>query len=267
MRSDVPEGEGSPCAACIAGEVVCACSPGVVGASEAAETERRATMAASLTRTLDEANRALAGEGEFEEATTPAPAPLNWEGLRAMVEALAPLAELDAIAGLRGRSRDPREHPSSRGEQRDAAAALDAAHDRDALAAGRRAWERYARLPEEAQETARWVALIGAALPRGECPNVEAFAMLCGRLLGPVRLREREEETRARAAACALGVRVAQQRIAREGATAEAALLLDAARSAAVMMEHAHDVAESEMLAWGRARLERLARCWAEVAG
>lgn len=244
------------CGSCSARKAVCECiteeprSGAESGAQEAVTSARP---------TIDSANGECPAVTERDG--------LTYEGLRSMVEALAPLAELDAIAGLRGRSRDPREHPSSRGEQRDAAEALDAAHDHNALAAGRRAWARYSQLSVEAQETARWVALVGAALPRGQCPSVEEFSRLCGRLQGPVRLREREEETRERAAACALSVRVTQQRIAREGMTAEAALLLGAARSASGLMEHAKDVAAAEVLAWGRGRLERLAHQWAEVSG
>ena len=250
-------GEGT-CHECEVRGVECEC---------ANEEARGANSAESVARTSDHANAREAGGVVVASPSTASNRELTYERLRAMVEELAPLAELDAIAGLRGRSRDPREHPSSRGEQRDAAAALDAAHDHHALAAGRRAWARYSQLSVEAQQTARWVALVGAALPRGQCPTVEEFAMLCGRLHGPVRLREREEETRERAAACALSVRVAQQRIAREGATAETSFMLDAARSAASLMGHAHDVAVAEVLVWGRRRLERLARQWAEVSG
>lgn len=266
MRSDATEGDGTPCGACSARRGECECGTEEARDTQAGEVDARATAAASLRRTLDDANVATTDDESVARAQADEATPLTDERLRAMVEGLAPLAELDAIAGLRGRSRDPREHPSSRGEQRDAAAALDAAHDHHALAAGRRAWERYARLSAETQETARWVALMGAALPRGECPSVEAFSMLCGRLLGPARLREREEETRERAAACALSVRVAQQRIAREGVTAETALLLDSARSASALMGHAHGVAVAEVLAWGRGRLEGLARPWVALS-
>lgn len=257
MRRTATEGGEGMCGSCRLREVECECAEGGQRGADSVECAARAG---------DHSNAREAGAEVVASPSTPSAYELTYERLRAMVEALAPLAELDAIAGLRGRSRDPREHPSSRGEQRDSAAALDAARDHHALAAGRRAWERYARLSAETQETARWVALIGAALPRGECPSVEAFSMLCGRLLGPARLREREEETRERAAVCALSVRVAQQRIARRGVTAETALLLDAARSAFALMGHAHDVAVVEVHTWGRSRLEGLARLWAELS-
>ena len=245
-------GEGT-CHECEVRGVECECANAEARGTNSVECAARASDHAHMRQARPEVGASPSTEPNRE---------LTYERLRAMVEELAPLAELDAIAGLRGRSRDPREHPSSRGEQRDAAAALDAAYDHHALAAGRRAWARYAQLSVEAQETARWVALVGAALPRGQCPTVEEFAMLCGRLHGPVRLREREEETRERAAACALSVRVAQQRVAREGVTAENALMLDAARSVSALMEHAKEVAEAEVSAWGRVRLATCSSEW-----
>ena len=59
-------------------------------------------------------------------------ASLTDASLRALVVDLAPLARLDAVAGLRARSRDPREQPGTGGEQRDAVAAWLGIDDGDA---------------------------------------------------------------------------------------------------------------------------------------
>lgn len=185
--------------------------------------------------------------------------------LRRLVNALAPLAEIDSIAGLRGRSRDPREHAGTGGEQRDAAAALDAACDRGALKASRMAHQRYVLLPLAVQATARWVAERGGAVRDGAAVSVEEWVGVYARLEAPLELRERVERERLRASVAGVQLRAAK-REARRGLTPDLARKIDAARKERTEAAATARAAREDLRAWATGGLEALAREWEATA-
>ena len=193
--------------------------------------------------------------------STPPPR-LSDSELRAMVLALSVLSEVDAIAGLRARSRDPREHPGTGGEQRDAAAALDAAHDRGALGAARVAWERYARLSPDAQRTAWWLAQRGGAVRAGALVGVVEWAEVYGRFEGPVATREAADRAEAAERGAGMRFQRLRQLAARVRIDAKGAAELDAARSQEEQARAARLAAVEVLRAWGLVRLEALASEW-----
>ena len=193
--------------------------------------------------------------------STPPPR-LSDSELRAMVLALSVLSEVDAIAGLRARSRDPREHPGTGGEQRDAAAALDAAHDRGALGAARVAWERYARLSPDAQRTAWWLAQRGGAVRAGALVGVKEWAEVYGRFEGPVAPRETAERSAETERAAGTRYRGLRHLAARGRLGAKGAAELDTARSQEEQARAARLASVEVLRTWGITRFEALASGW-----
>ena len=190
-----------------------------------------------------------------------APAGLTDAGLRRLALDLAPLAALDSIAGLVARSRDPRERPGTGGEQRDAAAALDAASDRGALTAARVAWERYVRLTPDVQRTAWWLAQRGGAVRDGAIVGVSAWALTYGSLEGHGADRERLE----RLTVSAEGARLRAEslkRSTRGGCSAELAREISDARALHTQASGALTDVTDRLRAWGLARFESLAVAW-----
>ena len=189
-------------------------------------------------------------------------ASLTDASLRALVVDLAPLARLDAVAGLRARSRDPREQPGTGGEQRDAAAALDAAHDRGDLSRAREAWSRFQQLPADHRDTALWIVERAEAVRLGAIVSAAEWAEIYGRLAGPERHRLGIVKERRDLALVRLKrAQVAAQR----GVTAELAKEIDDARSAAEGAAVAYNACVARSTGWARARLEALLRAWREA--
>lgn len=193
---------------------------------------------------------------------TPSTAPrLDDQTLRALVLAVAPLAELDSIAGLRARSRDQREHPGTGGEQRDAAAALDAASERGALTAARVTWHRYRLLTPNAQSTAYWLAQRAGAVRGGALVGVAEWAEVYARLDGPRTLGERAERLAELASAADVRLRAAKRKVM-GGRTEDGARELDDARSAEEQLRQRVEAIRAELRAWGERRFVALAREW-----
>jgi len=186
--------------------------------------------------------------------------------LRVLVLELGPLAELDTIAGLRARSRDPREMPGTGGEQRDAAAALDAASDRGTLAAARLAWVRLHQLGADHRATGLWIAEHAGAVRRGALVGVEEWALTYARLEGPRGMREADE--RAREQAMGAEVRLAAAKAAiRGGMTEPRARELESAKMAHDSAVARAPALRAELAAWGRDRLEALGEAWEATTG
>lgn len=186
--------------------------------------------------------------------------------LRDLVLALAPLAEIDSVAGLRGRSRDPREHPATGGEQRDAAAALDAAHDKGTLGAHRTAFRRFLLLPPDVQVTASWVAERGGAVREGALVGAREWSETYGRLEGPTLLRERLEKQEERERALSVYLAALKRLAGRVGLSEELARKIDDTASLQTQARCEAQVVRDTLAAWGRDRLEGLAGWWMEVA-
>lgn len=182
--------------------------------------------------------------------------------LRALVVALAPLAAIDSIAGLVARYRDPRERPGTGGEQRDAAAALDAASDRGQLTAHRVARERFGQLSLDAQRTAKWIAERGGAVRDGAPVVVSKWAEVYGRLDGPLAERElaaRSKEIARRANARLNGLKhIAVTR----GLNAKGAEEIDAERAREAQATAALHLAEEALHRWALGRFEALWEEW-----
>ncbi len=186
---------------------------------------------------------------------------LDDQTLRALVLALGPLAELDSIAGLRARSRDQREHPGTGGEQRDAAAALDAASERGALTAARSVWAHYCRLAPDTQATAYWLAQRAGAVRGGALVGVAEWAEVYARLDGPRALGERAERLAELASAADVRLRAAKRRVM-SGRTEDGARELDDARSADGQLRQRVEAIRAELRAWGEQRFMALAAEW-----
>lgn len=186
---------------------------------------------------------------------------LTDNALRALVLELGPLAELDTIAGLRARSRDPREMPGTGGEQRDAAAALDAASDRGTLAAARLAWVRLHQLGADHRATGLWIAEHAGAVRRGALVGVEEWALTYARLEGPRGMREADERAREQAAGAEVRLAFAKAAL-RGGMTVPRALELESATQAHQSAVARAPVLRAELLAWGLVRLESFAVAW-----
>jgi hypothetical protein len=185
---------------------------------------------------------------------------LTDEALRQIVVALAPLAEIDSIAGLRARYRDPSEHPGTGGDQRDAAAALDAASDAGRLAAARVAYARFLRLSPDAQRTAWWLALRGGAVRGGALVSVGEWAAVYGRLDGPRLVAERAERLAILSSAADTKLR-GLKHATRHGLTAELAATIDKASTEEAQTRAAMISAQAGLRAWAMGRFESL---WGE---
>jgi len=109
--------------------------------------------------------------------------------LHAAMVVLSAAEKYAVIAGLKGRSRDPREQPGTGGEQRDAAAALDLAHDAGDLARGREAYRRICRLTFALQAVAWWLAEWGGAWRKGAVVTREGLVARAAQCEAPVDLR------------------------------------------------------------------------------
>ena len=186
--------------------------------------------------------------------------------LRVLVLELGPLAELDLVAGLKGRSRDPREFPGTGGEQRDAAAALDAASDKGVLTAARVAWVRLHRLPVAVIPTALWVAERAGAVRRGALVGVAEWAITYARLEGPPKLREADERAREQAMGAEVRLAAAKDAI-RGGMTEPRARELESAKMAHDSAVARAPALRAELAAWGRDRLEALGEAWEATTG
>lgn len=200
-------------------------------------------------------------DDDRSDPTRPDVPALDDAGLRRLARDLAPLGDVDALGGLRGRSRDPRERPGTGGEQRDAAAALDAAIDRGELRAQRVARRRYVQLPADERKTAWWVAQRGRAVQDGATVTVREWASTYGALEGPHDVAERAE--RLRVAAEGARLRLESLKVdARGGITADLARQIDNARALAIQAAGAYGAAQQALHAWGLVRLARLAVAW-----
>lgn len=195
-------------------------------------------------------------------ASTPPPRPaLTDHAVRLAILALWPLAQVDTIAGLRARNRDPREMPGTGGEQRDAAAALDAAHDAGALDAHRAAHRRLRRLDASHHATARWLASWGGAVLKGAVVTAAAVVDHYGETEGP--LSAREEAAAARDAHRLASTRHAcAKRLAAGKVTRELAVAIDKARAAEMSAAARHRHAAAALDAWARARLTAFLLAW-----
>lgn len=195
-------------------------------------------------------------------ASTPPPRRgLTDDALRRIVLALGPLAEVDTVGGLRARNRDPRAHPATGGEQRDAAAALDAASDRGLLTAARAAYARLMRLCADHRATGMWLAARAGAMSRGAVVSVAEWELTYARLEGPHCLRE--ADARARDQASVAEVRYAAAKLAlRRGMTDDRARELESARMAHESAVARAPALRAELAAWGRERLEAFADAW-----
>jgi hypothetical protein len=190
-----------------------------------------------------------------------APAGLTDAGLRRLALDLAPLAALDSIAGLVARYRDPRERPGTGGEQRDAAAALDAASDRGALTAARVAWERYVRLTPDVQRTAWWLAQRGGAVRDGAIVSVAEWATVYGRLEGPRSVAEAAERAAVLESTAGTRLRGLKHKAARGRLDAHGAAEIDGARLAEEQARVVRVAAQETLATWG---LRRLTDLWVE---
>lgn len=194
-------------------------------------------------------------------STPPPPRPLDDDALVELVLALGPIAEVDSVAGLRARYRDPREHPATGGEQRDAALALDLAHDRGHLEAHRRAHARFMRLPLDVRATALWIAQRRGAVREGVPVRLDAWVDTYGTLEGPRALAEAFERATAevqRAVALTRSLR----HTFRVRPTPDHAAAIDAAGAAEAQARTLREIAATELRAWSRARFEALWSAW-----
>lgn len=186
---------------------------------------------------------------------------LDDQTLRALVIALGPLAECDSIGGLRGRSRDPREHPGTSGEQRDAAAALDAAHDRGALGEVRSVWERYVQLTPDAQATAHWLSQRWGAVREGALVEVAEWAIVYGRSEGPLMPRENAAKWGEVERHASDRFRTLRLLAARTRLDAQRAADLDDSRVREENARAIRQAAEETLRVWGT---QRFVQCWSE---
>lgn len=194
-------------------------------------------------------------------ASTP-PCPLLTDArLRWLVVTLGPLGEIDSTAGLRARSRDPREMPGTGGEQRDAAAALDAAHDRGELAAHRAVHRRVAALAPELQTTARWLGSWGGAVRRGAVVTVVALVAHYAETEAPLALREAWASARD-AHNAAANRYAASKRAGARRLTNNVARTMNEARGRAEQAAGEERRAREALGAWSRGRLERFVTAW-----
>jgi hypothetical protein len=190
-----------------------------------------------------------------------APAGLTDAALRRLALDLAPLGDLDGIGGLVARYRDPRERGGTGGEQRDAAAALDAASDAGRLTAARVAWAPYTRLDADLRRTAWWIAQRGRAVRDGAIVGVSAWALTYGTLEGPGADRERLD----RLTVAAEGARLRMEslkRSTRGGCSPELAREISDARALHTQASGALTDVTDRLRAWGLARFEALAVAW-----
>lgn len=153
-------------------------------------------------------------------------------------------------------------NPHTSGEQRDAAAALDAAHDRGDLSRAREAWSRFQQLPADYRDTALWIVERAEAVRLGAIVSAAEWAEIYGRLAGPERHRLGVVKERRDLALVRLKrAQVAAQR----GVTAELAKEIDDARSAAEGAAVAYNACVARSTGWARVRLEALLRAWREA--
>ena len=230
-------------------------------------------------------------------STPPPPRPLDDGALHELVVGLGPLSEVDSVAGLRARYRDPREHPATGGEQRDAAAALDLAHDRGHLEAHRVAHLRFERLPADVRPTALWVSQRSGAVRQGVPVRVDEWVDAYGALQREDVIDRMKELRRLQAdlftyAAVHQALRVlpamadlatdedaAAERAKREAVkaralvaglkhsfrvrpTPDAAAQIDAANAAEAQACALRELAFAELRAWSRSRLDALWAAW-----
>jgi hypothetical protein len=218
-------------------------------------------------RPLDEDERAAeaaAAVGLCPPVPARARRPLTDAGLRLLVAALAPLAEINSIAGLRARYRDPREKPGTGGEQRDAAAALDAASDRGQITAARVSFARYLHLSTDARMTAWWLAQRGGAVRSGATVGLAAWADVYGYLDGPRVLAECAERATVLASAAEAKLRGLKHRAATGRFSETLAREIDDACSAESQARSMRDASRKELRAWALGRFEAL---WDEWRG
>lgn len=191
----------------------------------------------------------------------PTPPPLTDAALRRAILELWPLADVDSVAGLKARYRDPREMPGTGGEQRDAAAALDAASECGRLDAHRVAHRRFGCLPPAHRATALWLAAWGGAVRKGALVTVAAVVAHFGETSGPLALRE--EARIARDAYRLASLRhAAAKRKTRGPMKREDALAIDKARDAEASAAARHHRAAAALDAWARAVLSEFLPAW-----
>lgn len=200
------------------------------------------------------------------DGTPPSRPVLTDHNLRRAVVALGPLAEQDSVAGLRARYRDPREHPGTGGEQRDAAAALDDASDRGTLGAARDAYRRLGALTPQLQATGRWLASWGGAVRKGAIVNVETFVAHYAEHEAPLVLRERASAARDAHTFASIAFAFAKKKAAKR-LTPESAKKIDAARTSAANAAARHRAAAEMLDAWARGRLTLFLFAWDAAEG
>lgn len=191
-----------------------------------------------------------------------APAGLTDANLRELVIGLAPLAAVDSIAGLVARYRDPRERGGTGGEQRDAAAALDAASDRGQLTSHRVAHERFGHLSLDAQRTALWIAQRGGAVRDGALVGVAEWAEVYGRLDGPLAARELAERSKELSRRAGARLRGLKHRAITRGLDAAGAAEIDAERSKEAQAAAAMRLAQETLHRWALGRFDALWEEW-----
>lgn len=179
--------------------------------------------------------------------------------LRTLVLALAPMAALDSIAGLRARYRDPRERPGTGGDQRDAAEALLEASDRGHLTAARAAYARFYRLDADLRATAWWLAQRGGAVRGGVVVDTAGWADTYGAREGPGHSRANDLEARAVAARARLK---GLKHRARAGLTPTLAKEIDETRALSGRLDRELRAAQTALAAWGRERFAALWLAW-----
>lgn len=189
--------------------------------------------------------------------------------LHAAMVVLSAAEKYAIIAGLKGRSRDPREKPGTGGEQRDAAQALDEAHDAGDLARGRDAHRRIARLPLAAQATAWWLAEWGGAWRKGAVVTRDGLIARAAQCEAPVDLRAAVDAAAA-AAREAAGEHASASALFRSRATAKNAAALNRTRGradGAAAKERAARFAVDEWARdWVNARLTTFLPAWRATA-
>lgn len=195
----------------------------------------------------------------------PTPPPLTDAALRRAILELWPLADVDSVAGLKARYRDPREMPGTGGEQRDAAAALDAASECGRLDAHRVAHRRFGCLPPAHRATALWLAAWGGAVRKGALVTVAAVVAHFGETSGPLALRE--EARLARDAHRLASLRhAAAKRKTRGPMRPEDARAIDKARDAEASAQARHHRAAAALDGWARGALTAFLPAWGATA-
>ncbi len=184
---------------------------------------------------------------------------LDDAGLARACRALAPLLALDG--DLRSSGCEPRVPGETAAKQTPTEHAIDAG----TLAAARRAHDRLGRCPG-CVETLRWLAAHG-----GELATVAGLSQALAEQRGPVALREALPLASAAVARARVALQHAEQRahVGKRAPTAAWLLTSSAdtsrAREAVASAVARETQARAELVAWGRARIERAVTAWEDA--